>query len=114
MGVCCLRFGFRACFLALLIVADLIVVALAIPARTPLLTGAKIGATVDKAGTPNVAKRMAIELGFAKMLSVVLGHTLLDSEISYHNTSCVHSRRAEHCDRYVLVLRCFSRLHPFP
>ena len=61
-------------------------VAQAIPVRTPLLTGADIGATVDKAGKPDFARRKVTELGFVKMFAVALGRTLADSDTGYHNT----------------------------
>ena len=114
MGVCCLRFGFRACFLALLTVADLIVVALAIPARTPLLTGADIGATTDRADTLDDVRQEVAELGLAKMLAVVLSRILADSETGGHSIGRACYRRAGHCDRCALVLRCSWKLHPSP
>ena len=98
----------------MLAAVDLIAIDLAVPVRTPLLTGADIGATADRAGTPDVAKRRATELGLAKMLAIVLGRTLPDSEIGCHYTGCACYRCTGRCDRYVLVLRWSRRLHPFP
>ena len=98
----------------MLAAVDLIAIDLAVPVRTPLLTGADIGATADRAGTPDVAKRRATELGLAKMLAIVLGRTMPDSEIGCHYTGCACYQCMGCCDRYVLVLRCSRRLHPFP
>ena len=114
MGVCYLQLDFYACFLALLAAVHLITIALAAPMRTPLLTGAGIGAIANKAGTPNAAKQKVTRLGFAKMLAAALGRILADSETGCHNTGCACYRRAGHCDRCALVPHCSWRLHPFP
>lgn len=89
----------------MLAVVDLIATALAIPARTLLLTGADVGAIADKAGTPGVATQKATKLGFAKMFAIAPGHTPADSETHCHNIGYACYRRAGQCGRCSLVLR---------
>ena len=53
------------------------------------------------------------ELGFVKMLAIVLGRTLSDSEIGCHNIGYACYRLMRHCDRYALALGGFILLLEF-
>ena len=98
----------------MLVAVDLNVVTLAVPVKTPLLTGADIGATTDRADTLDDVRQEVAELGLAKMLAVVLSRILADSETGGHSIGRACYRRAGHCDRCALVLRCFWRFRPSP
>jgi hypothetical protein len=85
--ICYSQLGFHACCPALLAATDLIVVALAVAARTPLLTKAGTEVLANKVGMLVATRRKGTELGFAKMFDAEPGHILGDNKIGCHYMS---------------------------